>query len=194
MIKSVKKNKFLVIFGNDDSEVNLSIDILKYLNSLNDKYNKYFFYNMSKSDELNKYVKNNLLNVKFSTLEKKIKKNDYDWLLNIWSSKIYKKRFLSKFKNNLNLHPSYLPHNRGKDPYVWAIYNSTPIGVSIHEMNSKIDKGKIYLRKKIFFTFPFNGYQVYIKSLFEIKKLFILNWKKIKFKKKLCSTYFSRFR
>ena len=50
-------------------------------------------------------------------------------------------------------------------------------------MNSKIDKGKIFLRKKIFLTFPFSSYQVYIKSLSEIKKLFILNWEKIKDKK-----------
>jgi hypothetical protein len=50
-------------------------------------------------------------------------------------------------------------------------------------MNSEIDKGKIYLRKKIFLPFPSNAYQVYIKSLSEIKRLFILNWEKIKDKK-----------
>jgi hypothetical protein len=179
----MKKKKFLVIYGDDNSKINVSADILKYLNSLNDKNNEYYFCNTDKSKKLNKYIQKNLLNISFSVLEKKIKKNEYDWLLSIWSSKIYKKIFLSKFKNNLNLHPSYLPYNRGKDPYVWATYNSTPIGVSIHEMSSKIDKGKIYLRKKIFLPFPFSSYQVYIKSLSEIKRLFILNWKKIKDKK-----------
>ena len=178
----MRKKKFLVIFGNDNSKINVSIDILKYLNSMNNN-NEYYFYNIDKSNELNKYIKKNLLNIKFSELEKKTKKNEYDWLINIWSSKIYKKKFLSKFKNNLNLHPSYLPYNRGKDPYIWSIYNSTPFGVTIHKMNSKIDKGKIFLRKKIFLTFPFSSYQVYIKSLSEIKKLFILNWEKIKDKK-----------
>lgn len=39
------------------------------------------------------------------------------------------------------------------------------------------------MRKKIFLPFPFSAYQVYTKSLLEIKKLFILNWKKIKDKK-----------
>ena len=28
---------------------------------------------------------------------------------------------LKKFKNNLNLHPSFLPYAKGKDPYVWTI-------------------------------------------------------------------------
>ena len=179
----MKKKKFLVIYGDDNSKINVSADILKYLNSLNDKNNKYYFFNTDKSNKLNKYIKKNLLKISFSYLEKKVKKNEYDWLLSIWSGKIYKKKFLSKFKNTLNLHPSYLPYNRGKDPYVWATYNSTPIGVSIHEITSKIDKGKIYLRKKIFLPFPFSAYQVYTKSLLEIKKLFILNWKKIKDKK-----------
>tara|TARA_B100000959_G_C14905779_1_gene592906 strand:- start:484 stop:1287 length:804 start_codon:yes stop_codon:yes gene_type:complete len=178
-----QKKKFLVIFGNDNSKINVSINILKYLNSINNKNNEYYFFNTDTSNKLNKYIKKNLLKINFSNLEKKTKKNEYDWLLSIWSSKIYKKIFLSKFKNNLNLHPSYLPYNRGKDPYTWSIYNSTPIGVSIHEMNSKIDKGKIYLRKKIYLPFPFTAYQVYIKSLSEIKKLFISNWEKIKNKK-----------
>ena len=178
-----KKKKILVVIGKDNSKINVSIDILKYLNSMNDKNNEYYFFNADKSNKLNKYIKKNLLNIEFSVLEKKIKKNEYDWLLSIWSSIIYKKEFLSKFKNNLNLHPSYLPYGRGTYPAVWAIYNSTPIGVTIHEMNSKLDKGKIYLRKKIFLPFPFNAHQVYMKSLSEIKKLFILNWKKIKDKK-----------
>ncbi len=179
----MKKKKFLVIFGNDNSKINVSTDILKYLNSLNDKNNEYYFCNIDKSKKLNKYIQKNLLNISFSVLEKKIKNNEYDWLLSIWSKEIYKKKFLSKFKNNLNLHPSYLPYNRGKDPYIWATYNSTPVGVSIHQITDKIDKGKIYLRKKIFVPFPSSAWQVYLKSLSEIKKLFILNWKKIKDKK-----------
>lgn len=178
--KSLKKKKILVIFGNDNSKINVSINILNFLNSINNKKNEYYFLSVDKSSKLNKYINKNLLKIKFHDLEKKIKKNEYNWLLSIWSSIIYKKKFLSKFKNNLNLHPSYLPYNRGKDPYCWSIYNSTPIGVTIHKMNHKIDKGKIYIRKKIYMQFPSTAYQVYLKSLLEIKKLFISNWEKIK--------------
>ena len=80
-IKMSKKKKFLVIIGKDNSKINVSIDILKYLNSMNDKNNEYYFFNADKSKKLNKYIKKNLLNIEFSVLEKKIKKNEYDWLL-----------------------------------------------------------------------------------------------------------------
>ena len=60
----MRKKKFLVIFGNDNSKINVSIDILKYLNSMNNN-NEYYFYNIDKSNELNKYIKKNLLNIKF---------------------------------------------------------------------------------------------------------------------------------
>ena len=152
--KILKKKKFLVIFGNDNSEINVSSNILKFLNSINNKKDEYYFLNTDNSNKLNKYINKNLLKIKFDDLEKKIEKNEYNWLLSVWSSIIYKKNFLSKFKNNLNLHPSYLPYNRGKDPYCWSIYNSTPIGVTIHKMNHKIDKGKIYIRKRIYIAAP----------------------------------------
>ena len=70
----MKKKKFLVIYGDDNSKINVSADILKYLNSLNDKNNEYYFCNTDKSNKLNKYIQKNLLNISFSVLEKKNKK------------------------------------------------------------------------------------------------------------------------
>mgnify|MGYP001256068776 CR=1 FL=1 len=174
-----KKNKILVIIGDDKSSIKVSESILKYLNSLN-KNNEYYFLIMSNAKNLKKISKKNVIKTNFSQFQKKLKKNDYDWLLSIWSAEIYNKEFLSKFKKNLNLHPSYLPFNRGKDPYCWSIYDRTPMGVTIHEMNEKIDKGRIYIRKKISLSFPISAYQVYLSSLNEIKNLFIKNWLKIK--------------
>ncbi len=104
-------------------------------------------------------------------------------MLSIWSPIIFKKEFLLKFNNNLNLHPSYLPYNRGKDPYIWSIINETPKGVSVHEMNEKIDSGKYYVRKKFNLKFPYTGQKLYEISLKENYKLFIKNWIKIKNKK-----------
>ena len=51
-------------------------------------------------------------------------------------------------KNSINLHLSYLPFNRGKNPNVWSIIESTPCGATIHKIDEKIDTGKIYVRKK----------------------------------------------
>ena len=51
---------------------------------------------------------------------------------------------LSALNNNVvNLHNSFLPFNRGADPNLWSIVEGTPRGVSLHYMDSKLDKGYI---------------------------------------------------
>ena len=98
------------------------------------------------SDKKQKRIK--FISKDFNKFFNNIKKNEYDWLLNIWGYKILKKDFLKKFKNNLNLHPAFLPFNRGRDPYYFSIMNNTPIGICIHKMDETIDGGKFFLRKK----------------------------------------------
>ena len=43
----------------------------------------------------------------------------------------------------VNIHPGYLPFNRGMFPHVFSIMNKHPTGVTIHEMDEKIDHGGI---------------------------------------------------
>ena len=45
------------------------------------------------------------------------------------------------------MHISYLPFNKGYYPNLWSHLDSTPSGVSIHEIDKGIDTGKI-LKKK----------------------------------------------
>ena len=52
-------------------------------------------------------------------------------------------------KGIINLHPSYLPHNRGAHPYIWPLIEDTPAGVSLHFMNEGIDEGPVIARKKV---------------------------------------------
>ena len=52
-------------------------------------------------------------------------------------------------KGIINLHPSYLPHNRGAHPYIWPLIEDTPAGVSVHFMNEGIDEGPVVARKKV---------------------------------------------
>ena len=52
-------------------------------------------------------------------------------------------------KGIVNLHPSYLPHNRGAHPYIWPLIEDTPAGVSVHFMNEGIDEGPVIARKKV---------------------------------------------
>ena len=49
----------------------------------------------------------------------------------------------------LNLHPAYLPFNRGWHTPSWAILEETPVGATLHFMNSEIDKGDIVLQRQL---------------------------------------------
>lgn len=46
-------------------------------------------------------------------------------------------------KNVVNLHNSFLPFNRGADPNLWSIVDETPRGVTLHYIDTKLDKGFI---------------------------------------------------
>ncbi len=52
-------------------------------------------------------------------------------------------------KGIVNLHPSYLPYNRGSHPYIWPLIEDTPAGVSVHFMNEALDEGPIIARKEV---------------------------------------------
>jgi methionyl-tRNA formyltransferase len=52
-------------------------------------------------------------------------------------------------KGVVNLHPSYLPYNRGAHPYIWPLIENKPAGVALHFMNEGIDEGPVVARKKV---------------------------------------------
>ena len=41
----------------------------------------------------------------------------------------------------INSHPGFLPYVRGLDAYKWAILEGLPIGVTVHQIDSDIDRG-----------------------------------------------------
>lgn len=53
----------------------------------------------------------------------------------------------------INLHPAFLPYNRGWHTPSWAILNNTPIGATLHFMSTKIDMGDIIAQKKLDINF-----------------------------------------
>jgi methionyl-tRNA formyltransferase len=57
----------------------------------------------------------------------------------------------------LNLHPSYLPYNRGANPNVWSIVEGTPAGVTLHWMDPGIDTGGIIARRRVETDFSDTG-------------------------------------
>ncbi len=48
-----------------------------------------------------------------------------------------------------NLHPGYLPFNRGLYPNVWAIVDGTPAGVTLHVMDARFDTGPIVAQRRV---------------------------------------------
>ncbi len=49
----------------------------------------------------------------------------------------------------LNLHPAYLPWNRGWHTPTWAIWDETPYGATLHFMNEEVDAGDIVYQKRM---------------------------------------------
>lgn len=63
----------------------------------------------------------------------------------------------------LNLHPAYLPYNRGANPNVWSIIDGTPAGATLHYMDPGIDTGDIIGRRKVETDFSDSGKNLYAR-------------------------------
>lgn len=104
----------------------------------------------------------------------------YDWLVNIWGSYIFRGDILSRVKNSMNLHPSYLPYGRGRDPVVWAIRDGVPAGATLHQIDTGIDTGPIWAQVEIPYKFPVRGEDLYAKVEKACIRLFSDNWPKLR--------------
>lgn len=72
---------------------------------------------------------------------------DADLGLSVFLGYILKPDFLRIFPQGvLNLHPSYLPYNKGAHPNVWSIVDKTPAGVTLHFIDEGVDTGDVVAR------------------------------------------------
>lgn len=86
-------------------------------------------------------------------------------LMMIWWPKILKKLVKVPDLNILNTHPSYLPYNRGKHPYYWALMDGTMFGATIHRVDAGVDTGSILWRREVGLKPTDTGAKAYIKAL-----------------------------
>lgn len=63
----------------------------------------------------------------------------------------------------LNLHPAYLPYNRGMYPNVWSIVEGTPAGVTLHYIDEGVDTGNIVRQKEVSVLCTDTGESLYHK-------------------------------
>ena len=79
----------------------------------------------------------------------KLKKLDLDYILSVHFHYIFPKECLEIPKyGTLNLHPAYLPYNRGWHTPSWSILDETPFGATLHFIDEGVDDGDIILQKK----------------------------------------------
>jgi methionyl-tRNA formyltransferase len=49
----------------------------------------------------------------------------------------------------VNIHGGFLPHCKGKNPNAWAIMDEVKAGVTLHQIDEKIDEGKLIAQAEI---------------------------------------------
>lgn len=99
--------------------------------------------------------------------------HDIDMGLLLWWPDILKKHIIDTVRIGfVNTHPSYLPYNKGKHPYYWAVINDTPPGNTLHFINEKVDDGEILFQEPYNVDITDTGDIIYDKSLSHMKDLF----------------------
>lgn len=73
-----------------------------------------------------------------------------DYLLSVHFQHIFPDKVLEiPTYNPINLHPAYLPYNRGWHTPSWALFEQTPYGATLHVMTKSVDSGEIIDRKRV---------------------------------------------
>ena len=122
-------------------------------------------------------------NKKIITSYKSIK-GDFDITLMLSYYKIIPPKYLNITKYNLVVHESNLPKGRGFSPlYHQIIEGKTLITFSIFECLKEMDSGKIYLKKKFYFSPTLIYNEIKERQLDSALILFDMFIKKIKNKK-----------
>lgn len=80
----------------------------------------------------------------------------------------------------VNLHPAYLPINRGWQPNEWPILDGSPAGVCIHYIDEGIDTGDIIVREKMVITSVDTGESIHRRLVDAMVQLFRDKWGYIK--------------
>lgn len=112
---------------------------------------------------------------------KRLKDLGLDYIISIHFPYIYPKRALTIPKHGaLNLHPAYLPYNRGWHTPSWAILDKTPFGATLHFMDEKLDTGDIVHQKKVKVLPSDTANSLYQRALEAEYEVFKEAWSKLK--------------
>lgn len=73
----------------------------------------------------------------------------------------------------LNLHPAYLPYNKGWNTPSWAIIDNSDYGATLHFMSEKLDEGDIVHQKRLIVNIDETANELYYRVLKTEKEVFI---------------------
>jgi methionyl-tRNA formyltransferase len=104
-------------------------------------------------------------------LLKQLKEKKPELLVLAWWPYIIHDEILSLGIPVINLHPSYLPFNRGKYPAYWAIVDDTPFGATIHRVDAGVDTGGILWQAPVSLDPTDTGDTAYQKAVFAMRDL-----------------------
>ncbi|GGL05671.1 formyltransferase family protein [Planomonospora parontospora] len=76
----------------------------------------------------------------------------------------------------VNLHPSLLPYNRGRQPAVWSIIDGTPAGVTLHMVDEGIDTGPVLAQQEVQVRPHDTGSSLYRRLEEAAVELFLRSW------------------
>ncbi|MGY4688930.1 formyltransferase family protein [Salibacterium sp. K-3] len=103
--------------------------------------------------------------------------DEVDYIVSYGYREILKPSVIRRFPNRIiNLHISYLPWNRGADPNLWSFLENTIKGVTIHEIDSGLDTGNIFIQEEIQVFSDDTLRTTYERLSKKVETLLIENW------------------
>jgi methionyl-tRNA formyltransferase len=87
--------------------------------------------------------------------------------------RIFRRELISKYDKTYNLHPGYLPWGRGYYPIFWSLWEDTPAGATLHEINEGIDTGPIVEQIQVKYDEADTGGSLFQRVRQAEKELFI---------------------
>jgi methionyl-tRNA formyltransferase len=111
------------------------------------------------------------------TTEKYFFSGGYEFLISYGYGHRIREDILDRYRRRaVNLHISYLPWNRGREPNIWSFVEGTPKGVTIHYLDKGWDTGDILFQKEIFFWDDETLATTYDRLQEEVQGLFKQKW------------------
>ncbi len=110
-----------------------------------------------------------------------LRRLDLDYIVCVHFPYLLRRPVLDAAKRGvLNLHPSYLPYNRGWHTPTWAILDGTPAGASLHYVDESLDTGDLVWQRQAAIDPADTAHSLYARLKALEVQVFKEGWQRIK--------------